>query len=181
VALQPAQELADSRPPQADGGHCLQAANFPACFLSGMTMGSIMCGRLRAICRSRTISTPFETSTKDLFEMPKGCANIMRIMIHLSPQAVRFVDQAIGLQGNPRQREDWLKWAQHSDNAPLPSHVAQIAIQALSGMALFIEDRLESGDLTSTEAASFENDLGYIMDIESDLANSLHEPERAYG
>jgi hypothetical protein len=100
-------------------------------------------------------------------------------MSNLSPQAVRLVEQAIVLQRNSRKKDDWLAWL--SSGSEITPHIAHIAIQALSGFALSIEERIEGGDLSSALVANLENDLGYIADIEADLTGYLYEPERAYG
>jgi hypothetical protein len=92
---------------------------------------------------------------------------------------MRFVEQAIVLQGNAHHQADWRAWTRFSETE-LPPHIAQIALQALSGMALHVEELIIDDRTEPAEAARLENDLGYIADIESALTEFLYEPTRAY-
>jgi hypothetical protein len=100
-------------------------------------------------------------------------------MSQLSPKAMRFVELALAQQGDERQRTEWQSWIRYSDTE-LPSHVAQVALHALSGMALTIEDRIAQEDTDAITAARLENDLGYIAEIEAVLSHLLYEPVRSY-
>ena len=95
-------------------------------------------------------------------------------MSSLSPSARRFVALALTQQGNQRQQAEWSVWADNSERE-MPPHLAQIALHALSGMALRIEDRIADAATDSTEAAQFENDLGYVADIEIVLLEYVHQ------
>jgi len=100
-------------------------------------------------------------------------------MSQLSPKAMRLVELALDQQGDARQLAEWRSWIRYSETE-LPPHVAQVALHALSGMALSIEDRITQDDTDPVVAAQLENDLGYIAEIEAVLSGHLYEPLRAY-
>jgi|SRR5580658_7778082 hypothetical protein len=95
-------------------------------------------------------------------------------MSSLSAPARRFVALALTEQGNDRQQAEWRVWAD-SPEREMPPHLAQIALHALSGMALRIGDRIADEATNPTEAAQLENDLGYVADIEIVLLEYLHQ------
>lgn len=101
-------------------------------------------------------------------------------MTSLSPLARRFIALALAQQGDQRQEAEWRAWADDPEQI-LPSHLAQVALHALSGMALRMEDRIADDATNSAEAAQLENDLGYITDVEAVLLEHLRQPVRAYG
>jgi hypothetical protein len=98
----------------------------------------------------------------------------------LSPTAMRFIALALNHSGEPRQRIAWDTWAGDPDQ-PLPAYVTQVALHALSGLALRIEERIASDTVDAAEAAQMENDLGYIVDLEEVLLADLNKPVPAYG
>jgi hypothetical protein len=101
-------------------------------------------------------------------------------MTSLSPLARRFIGLALAQQGDQRQEAEWRAWAAKPEQ-DLPSHLAQVALHALSGMALQMEDRIAGDATASAGAALLENDLGYITDVEAVLLEHLRQPVRAYG
>jgi hypothetical protein len=101
-------------------------------------------------------------------------------MTSLSPLARRFIGLALAQQGDQRQEAEWRTWADNPEQN-LPTHLAQVALHALSGMALRTEDRIADDATTSADAAQLENDLGYITDVEAVLLEHLRQPIRAYG
>jgi len=101
-------------------------------------------------------------------------------MTSLSPLARRFTGLALAKQGDQRHEAEWRAWADDGGQI-LPSHIAQVVLHALSGMALRMEDRIADDATDSSEAAQLENDLGYITDVEAVLLEYLHQPVRGYG
>ena len=101
-------------------------------------------------------------------------------MTALSPLAKRFIGLALAQQGDQRQEAEWRAW-DHGPEQMLSPHLARVALHALSGMALRMEDRIADDATGSAEAAQLENDLGYITDVEAVLLEYLHQPVRAYG
>jgi hypothetical protein len=101
-------------------------------------------------------------------------------MSQLSPKAMRFVEIALQRQGDERQQADWQSWNLRRQDDEMPSHIAQIALHALSGLALAFEARIDSADTDAMTAAQLENDLGYIAEIEKALSNHLWEPARSF-
>lgn len=98
----------------------------------------------------------------------------------LSSTARRFIELALAQQGDQRQQAEWRAWAGGPDQ-DLPFHLAQVALHALAGMALRLEDRIDDDATDSAEAARMENDLGYIVDVEEVLLEYLHQPVSAHG
>jgi hypothetical protein len=98
----------------------------------------------------------------------------------LSPTALRFIASALEHGGEPRQKVAWHAWAGEPDQ-PLTAYVAQVALHALSGLALRLEDRIASDTIDAAEAAEMENDLGYIVGLEEVLLAYLNKPVPAYG
>lgn len=101
-------------------------------------------------------------------------------MVPLSPTARRFVAIALAQQGDEAQQTAWRVWAD-GDDPTLPSYLAQLAVHALSGMAMRIEQRIADEAVAAAEAAQLENDLGYIADVETVLMDYVQQPMRAYG
>lgn len=100
-------------------------------------------------------------------------------MESLSPTALRMIGRALAQNGDQRRQAAWDLWA--SDPArDMPSSLAQIAIHALSGMALRIEERVVDPATPSLEASQLENDLGYIVDLEETLLGYLNPRIPAY-
>jgi len=100
-------------------------------------------------------------------------------MSSLSAMARRFIALALAQQGDQRQEADWRVWASGTD-PDLPFHLAQVALHALAGMALRLEDRIDDETTDSALAAQMENDLGYIVDVEEVLLEYLHQPVQAH-
>ena len=100
-------------------------------------------------------------------------------MSFLSPTARRFIGLALAQQGDQRQEAEWRAWTESPEQ--MPGYLAQVALHALSGMALRIEDRIADSATDSAEAAQLENDLGYITDVEAVLLEHFCEPLRAFG
>jgi len=98
----------------------------------------------------------------------------------LSPTAVRFIAQALDEGGDQRRQTEWQSWTK-DQSQPLPSYLAQVALHALSGMALRMEDRIADKATDAAEAAQMENDLGYIVAVEEALLEYLQQPAPAYG
>lgn len=101
-------------------------------------------------------------------------------MSSLSPTAKRFIELALTQQDAHRQLAEWHHWAS-GPNPDLSSYLAQVALHAMSGMALRIEEQIVDDRVESAEAARLENDLGYIADIEAVLLEHIGQPFRAYG
>jgi hypothetical protein len=101
-------------------------------------------------------------------------------MSSLSPTAMRFIGLALAQQGDKQHEAEWRAWADSPEEALSP-HLAQLALHALSGMALRADDRLADDATASAEAAQLENDIGYIADVEAVLLEHLHQPMRAFG
>ncbi len=101
-------------------------------------------------------------------------------MTPLSLTALRFIGLALAQHGNQQQQAEWRTWASKPARDLAP-HLAQIALHALSGMALSFEDRIADAATSSSEAAQLENDLGYISVVEAILLEHINQPIRAYG
>jgi hypothetical protein len=97
----------------------------------------------------------------------------------LSPMAQRFIALALSQSGDERQHAAWQAWTGIPDQT-LPSYLAQVALHALSGMALRLEDRIADETTDPAAAAQMENDLGYIVDVEEVLLEHLRQPVPAY-
>lgn len=96
-------------------------------------------------------------------------------MSGLSPTAMRFIDLALRKEADERNSSRWYSWAKSPDTE-MPSYVAQIAIHALSSLALSLEKAIEDGKIDPRTAAEFENDLGYIAAVEASLTECLLTP-----
>jgi hypothetical protein len=106
-------------------------------------------------------------------------------MNQLSPTAVRFIDIALRKEGDARNSEEWSSWVKSSDSEALPNEipprVAQIALHALSGLALNIERALADNSVDPNTAAALESDLGYIADVEASFLGFLFVPLQSAG
>jgi hypothetical protein len=98
----------------------------------------------------------------------------------LSPTAIRFIGLALDQGGDKRRQAEWQSWVE-AQTKPLPSYLAQVALHALSGMALRLEDRIVDESTAAADAAQMENDLGYIVTVEEALMEYLQQPAPAYG
>lgn len=101
-------------------------------------------------------------------------------MTTLSPSAERFIGLALDQFGEPRHKTQWAAWTA-SPSRELVPHLAQIALHALSGLALQLEDRIGDEATPPQLAAEMENDLAFVADIEELLLEQLRQPIRAYG
>jgi hypothetical protein len=107
------------------------------------------------------------------------------VMNTLSPTALRFIDIALRKEGDARNAEEWSGWVKSADSDALPNEipprVAQIALHALSGLALHIERALADESVDPGTAVGLESDLGYIADIEGSLSELLFVPLQSAG
>jgi hypothetical protein len=94
--------------------------------------------------------------------------------------AVRFIAQALDEGGDNRRQAEWQSWT-NNQSQTLPSYLAQVALHALSGMALRFEDRIADEATDAAEAKQMENDLGYVVAVEEALLEYLQQPAPAYG
>jgi hypothetical protein len=98
----------------------------------------------------------------------------------LFPTAVRFIARALDEDGDKRCQAEWQSWTK-DQSQPLAPYLAQVALHALSGMALRLEDRIAGESTVAAEAAQMENDLGYVVAVEEALLEYLRQPAPAYG
>jgi hypothetical protein len=113
------------------------------------------------------------------------CMQTSKLINQLSPTAVRFINIAIRKEGDARNSEEWNSWVEsyesETSTKEIPSHVAQIALHALSGLALTIERALADTRVDPGDAVVLENDLGYIADLENFLSGCLFVPFQSAG
>jgi hypothetical protein len=93
---------------------------------------------------------------------------------------MRFIGLALIQGGDQRQQAAWHAWTADPDQI-LSCYLGQVALHALSGMALRLEERLAGDGTDPAEAARMENDLGYIVDVEEVLLDYLRQMVPAYG
>jgi hypothetical protein len=98
----------------------------------------------------------------------------------LSRTAIRFIALALDETGDHRRKAAWHAWSGDPAQALSP-YLAQVALHALSGFALRLEDRVGEEGLDPTVGAQIENDLGYIIDVEEARLEYLQHPVTAYG
>jgi hypothetical protein len=93
----------------------------------------------------------------------------------LSPTAVRLINVALSKGGDERSVKEWNSWMSSYETMPaeIPPLIAQIAIHALSGLALNVERALLDNKIDPNHTAELEGDLGYIADVEASLSECL--------